>query len=65
MIYEIIDEIFAAVILFLVMKSIKPQFCVCHDSLAVVTYAKLGPDLMIIFQVRATQILHNELTSPL
>ena len=36
---------------------IKAQICTCHDSLAVVTCAKLCLDLIIIFQVRTVCIL--------
>ena len=35
---------------------IKSQICTGHDSSAVVTYAKLWPDLIIIHHVRATWI---------
>ena len=33
------------------------QICTCHDSLAVMAYAKLWPDLMIMFYVKAMCIL--------
>ena len=35
---------------------IRPQLCTCHDSLAVMTCAKLWPDLIGIFHMRATYI---------
>ena len=31
---------------------IRSQFCTCHDSSAVMTYAKLWPDLIHIFHIR-------------
>ena len=36
---------------------ISSQFCTCHDSWAVMTCAKLWPDSIIIFQVKATWVL--------
>ena len=35
----------------------RSQICTCHDSPAVMTCAKLRPDLIIIFHARATQIV--------
>ena len=37
--------------------SIRSQFCTCHDSSSVMACAKLWPDLVIIFHIRATHIL--------
>ena len=36
--------------------SVRSQFCTCHDSSAVMTCAKLGPDQIMIFQVKVTWI---------
>ena len=38
---------------------IRSQFCSCHDSSAVVAWAKLWPDWIIILHNRATYILQN------
>ena len=35
---------------------IRPQLCTCHDSWAVMTCAKLWPDLTNIFHMRATYV---------
>ena len=38
---------------------IRSQFCTCHDSWAVMTCAKLLPELIIIFHIRATNIFNK------
>ena len=57
-VYVLIIQIFQSSCCF-VMKSfisMRSQFCRCHDSWAVMACAKLWPDLIISFHVRATYI---------
>ena len=52
----------------ILMTQIMSRSCTCHDSSAVVACAKLWPDLVIIFQVRATRNftrLNHGLINPL
>ena len=56
--YELIIEILQKILCFNFDSKdpIMSQFCPCHDRWAVMTWAELRPDLVMIFHVRTTQI---------
>ena len=59
LVYEIIIEILWKSFLLLLIVSdnlIRVQICTCHDSCAVMTCAKLWPDQIILFHIRAKRI---------
>ena len=42
-------------------NQVRSYFCICHDSSAVVAYAKIWPDLIIKYRIRAKRTFSHEL----
>ena len=58
LVYELIIEILWKSLFLLIVSDdlIRLQICTCHDSWAVMTCAKLWPDQIILFHIRAKRI---------